>query len=190
MTPYEQGFLTKCAEYGVDRNTASMLLKYAEGEAAQKSADPDASAGIGTFGVNDARMAMPEGSYTAALERNLPEKGWTPYVPGVDHRFGMPGEIVSQRALDKSRGNAANLGAQALFPAGSDPHAKVRESLIRAGQQNQDAYRSTGSVPARKAPDLTGLEGFELSPEQLEQLRIMQNTMARSGGYSRAARMA
>jgi len=206
MTRYEQGFMNKCAEYGVD---GQMLLNHLR---MRKTAQARDDAGIGMNGENSIGVhsidgggfhsAYPKSYYgrllgnvsgatqdgagvrtpSSLIARNL---HWNSPRDEYDTRF----DTISKEELENRRQSQARNNSAALGYSGA-VRKRIEQNLIEAGKKNQQNYIETGTVPKRETIDRTGIEKLKLSPEDEASLLEMQNTMARNAGRRPGAAMA
>lgn len=95
MTRYEQGFLTKCAEYGVPLNTASNMLKMAKetrdhGEGALLGAKIGLGAGATFGGLGVGGVALEE-ALTKKMNLKMKILAVLAGIGGGAAVFGVPG---------------------------------------------------------------------------------------------------
>jgi hypothetical protein len=76
----------------------------------------------------------------------------------------------------------AGSNARDIFAVNSPEWTALQNNLINAGKNNAESFKATGSVNKRTEPDMTGLEGINITPDQKSKILQMQNTMANNGG--------
>lgn len=84
------------------------------------------------------------------------------------------GDLKAVRAMQ-----AAN-NARRFYTKDSVPYKRLYDNLIQAGQENLEDYLTTGKVTPRDKANLEGIEKLKLTPEQLDKLKKMQDSMAQN----------
>lgn len=99
-----------------------------------------------------------------------------------------------QEELDVHRRNQAEQNASfvahKIFEDSAwnkDIEEAIRNNLIQAGIDNENAFRKDKKVPYRAVPDMRGLEGIKLKPEAMRLLRGYQNIQVKKDSPKRTS---
>lgn len=176
---YIRGFCKVAEEHGVD---PVQLAKFAE---------DTGDAGIGSYYANSWESSLTDGgkrgipndsnSYVGKLlARYNKEPTGAAHIPLISP-LRSKYELVTPRSIESGREASAAWGAARFFPFKSAPWKRIEQNLTNAGKENLKSYLETGEPVDRSEPDLRGIESLKLTPEQLELLKKLQNTMVRKG---------
>ena len=156
--PAENTYFGQLARNSEEYNPGALM----SGSVVRRGADPTISA---------LWNANPYGDQPGLYSTRYPGLGAT----RPDGQISQP-ELVAHRQMQ------ANENAGSLFNINTPEYEALRRNLVQAGADNQADFKTTGEVLPREEADLRGLDGIKLTPEQLEQLKHMQDTMASNGG--------
>lgn len=179
---YARGFCKAAEAAGVD---PMALAKYAA----------DISANVGTFAANGGATGTPMStSYVGRLDQHAPasqRRKANAVLPNLMmSRGGNENSVVMDSDIIRNRKAQAQLNADRLYPRGTNANRAIVSNLEDAGRKNFTRYQLTGDTIERSAPNMQNVEGYKFTPEQLEQLRVMQNSMVSNGGRGATANMA
>lgn len=156
--PAENTYFGQLARNSEEYNPGALM----SGSVVRREADPTISA---------LWNANPYGDQTGLYSELYPGLGAT-----------RPDGQISQPELAAHRQLQADENAGSLFNINTPEYEALRRNLVQAGADNQADFKTTGEVLPREKADMRGLQGIRFTPEQLEQLKHMQDTMASNGG--------
>lgn len=156
--PDERTYFGQLARNSEEYNPGALM----SGSVVRREADPTISA---------LWNANPYGDQPGLYSTRYPGLGAT-----------RPDGQISQPELAAHRQMQAAENAGSIFNINTREYEALRRNLEQAGADNQADFKTTGEVLPRAEADMRGLDGIKLTPEQLEQLKHMQDTMASNGG--------
>lgn len=178
MTPYEQGFLTKCAELDVPYDIATSLLKAAQ------SVDPlDQGSSEDPFAGSEAAVPTLQPAFQPNAQQQKLQASWDKMTPeGQARNLGRIG--ITQQQFD-------GYTPQQRYAAMERMRNAWAQEKQQAKQQRANPEARTVKPPAAKAPSPTDMVSYkgslipradydrimadkakELTPQQIAQNRV------------------
>lgn len=185
---YARGFCKAAAAAGVDPHA---LAKYAQWY------NPLSWFGGDKGKQQSAKVTEKRPSYIDALWGNRRRAQTFDHEYDYWHPGSLPKKIedalgenrplskYEQEELDVRRRNLAENNAWHIS-SGELPDEvvdRIKDNLIQQGIDNERQFRKDKTVPYRAVPDMRGLEGVSLTPEQWKMLRDNQNLQVNNSRF-------